>query len=166
MQILVSDTSVLIDLERSRLIEACFMLPHQFAVPDVMYERELKNYGGPEFIRQGLVVVESDDTISMLATQYVRATTSLSVPDAFAIALAKSHGWKLLAGDGHLRNLATNEQIDCHGVLWVFDQLHSTKLIAPSELFEALTAVSKHPRCRLPKLEIRRRLDTYQPANK
>ena len=41
MKALVSDTSILIDLERGSLL--CFRLPFQFAVPDLLYERELKN---------------------------------------------------------------------------------------------------------------------------
>ena len=161
----MSDTSVFIDLERGGLIEVCFTLPYQFTVPDVMYERELKDYGGPELIRQGLEVVKSSDTITTLATHYVRTVKSLSVPDAFAVALAKFHGWQLLAGDGDLRKLATAEQVDCHGVLWVFDQLHTTKLATPRLLFEALTAVSEHARCRLPRLEIRKRLNVYRSAD-
>ena len=34
MKVLVSDTSILIDLERGSLLELCFRLPFQFAVPD------------------------------------------------------------------------------------------------------------------------------------
>ena len=166
VQVLVSDTSVFIDLERAELIEVCFTLPYQFAVPDVMYERELEDYGGPELIRHGLEVVKSSDQITTLATQYARTVKSISVPDAFAIALAKSHGWQLLAGDGGLRNLAAAEQVDCHGVLWVFDQLHTTKSVRPRPLYEALTIVSEHPRCRLPRREIQKRLKIYQPANR
>ncbi len=165
VQVLVSDTSVFIDLERGGLIEISFTLPYRFAVPDVMYDRELKDHGGPELLRLGLEVVESSDTISSLATHYVRSVSSLSVPDAFAIALAKFHGWRLLAGDRDLRNLAAAEQVDCHGVLWVFDQLHRTKLALAPALCEALTVLSKHPRCRLPKSEIRKRLKTYRPAS-
>ena len=41
MPVLVSDTSVLIDLERSRLLEEMFLLPFEFAVPDLLYSREL-----------------------------------------------------------------------------------------------------------------------------
>lgn len=155
-----------IDLERGGLIEDCFTLPYQFAVPDVMYERELMDYGGPALIEQGLEIVKSSDQITALATQYVRTVHSLSVPDAFAIALAKSHGWQLLAGDGGLRNLALAEQVDCHGVLWIFDQFHTTKSVLPHVLHKALTVVSEHPRCRLPRQEIRQRLNLYQPANK
>ena len=45
MKVLVSDTSILIDLERGSLLEICFRLPFQFAVPDLLYERELKTTG-------------------------------------------------------------------------------------------------------------------------
>jgi hypothetical protein len=38
MTILVSDTSVLIDLERGELIASAFRLSATFAVPDVLYE--------------------------------------------------------------------------------------------------------------------------------
>lgn len=38
MKVQVSDTSVLIDLERGTLLETCFRLPFQFAVPDLLRE--------------------------------------------------------------------------------------------------------------------------------
>jgi len=37
MRVLVSDTSVLIDLERGDLLESAFALPFEFAVPDLLY---------------------------------------------------------------------------------------------------------------------------------
>lgn len=43
MVILVSDTSVIIDLERGDLLEAAFKLPYGFAVPDALYRSELGN---------------------------------------------------------------------------------------------------------------------------
>ena len=43
--ILVSDTSVLIDLERGGLLEALFALPHEFAGPDVLYGQECGETG-------------------------------------------------------------------------------------------------------------------------
>ena len=45
MRVLVSDTSVPIDLERGLLLESALRLPFAFAVPDLLYERELKDYG-------------------------------------------------------------------------------------------------------------------------
>ncbi len=40
--VLVSDTSVLIDLHRGDLLEAALGLPHEFAVPDLLFDRELR----------------------------------------------------------------------------------------------------------------------------
>ena len=54
MKVLVSDTSVLIDLDRGALVEATFRLPFEFTVPDLLYERELREHGGPDFVRLGL----------------------------------------------------------------------------------------------------------------
>ena len=66
MKVLVSDTSVLIDLDRGSLVEPAFRLPFEFAVPDLLYERELKAHGGPGLIRLGLRVEELDgDEVSI-----------------------------------------------------------------------------------------------------
>jgi len=40
-EVLVSDTSVLIDLERGLRVEPAFRLLYRFAVPDLLYVREL-----------------------------------------------------------------------------------------------------------------------------
>ncbi len=60
MTILVSDTSVLIDLERGELIASAFKLSTTFAVPDVLFERELRDYGGEELVKLGLKVESLD----------------------------------------------------------------------------------------------------------
>src|ERR1700730_3086651 len=54
--VLVSDTSVLIDLERGGFLDSCFKLPFVFAVPDLLYNRELADFGGPDLIARGLRV--------------------------------------------------------------------------------------------------------------
>ena len=59
-QVLVSDTSVLIDLKRGSLLEASFRLPFRYVVPDLLYERELKNWEGEELLKLGLAVEELD----------------------------------------------------------------------------------------------------------
>lgn len=48
--LLVSDTSVLIDLERGGMLAALFELPFEVGVPDVMYEREIKTWSGPDLV--------------------------------------------------------------------------------------------------------------------
>ena len=161
MKALVSDTSVLVDLERGLLLEAGFRLPFKFAVPDLLYEQELKNHGGDELIRLGLVVEELDSENVIRALAYRDRVPALSLPDSFALALAKSHEWILLTADGALRQLAIKETVECHGVLWLLDEIHAFGTATAKDLYNGLTTISQHPRCRLPKVEIRRRLELY-----
>lgn len=151
MRVLVSDTSVLIDLERSGLLEAAFRLSWEFAVPDLLYKRQLRDHNGPELLRLGLRVGALKPDAVHRALEYQRRVPALSLPDTFAITLAKVKGRILLAGDGELRRLATAEEIDHHGVLWVFDQLLHQAQATACVLHAALTALSGHPRCRLPR---------------
>jgi len=78
MLVLVSDTSVLIDLERGELLEACFQLPYALAVPDLLFERELADNIGPDLIALGLQV-ESLDSEGVVLAQAYRATNYVSM---------------------------------------------------------------------------------------
>ncbi len=129
MKILVSDTSVLIDLDRGVLVEAAFRLPFEFTVPDLLYERELREHGGPEFVKMGLRLEELDGNGVARALGYFRKRRSLSLPDSFAFALAKANAWTLLSGDRELRELAEEEEVQCHGVLWLLDRMFEHRVL-------------------------------------
>ena len=158
MKVLVSDTSVLIDLERGALLEASFRLPFEFAVPDLLYRRELQDHGGGEL---GLKVEELDGEGVALALDYWGKRRSLSLPDSFALALAKTRSWTLLTGDGELRELAAQEGVACHGVLWLMDRMFEAGVEDGNKLCASLRAMAAHPRCRLPKAEIHKRIRLY-----
>ena len=162
MKVLVSDTSVLIDLERGEFLEAIFRLPLSFVVPDLLYERELKDYTGPDLIRYGLHVQELDSVGLTLAIDYYRKHKKvLSLPDVFAFVLAKTNSWVLLTGDSALRGLATEDKVICHGVLWLLDHLYDCCVTDQARLYKGLLKIAEHPRCRLPQVEIRKRLKLY-----
>ena len=161
MRVLVSDTSVLIDLDRGSLVESTFRLPFEFTVPDLLYERELREHGGPDFVRLGLRVEELDGDGVALALSYLRKRRSLSLPDSFALALTKRNAWTLLSGDRELRELAEEEEVRCHGVLWLLDQMFDHRVIELDDLRAGLGRIAAHPRCRLPKSEISKRLLAY-----
>ena len=161
MPVLVSDTSVLIDLERGSFLEPIFRLPFKFAVPDLLYDRELKDHGGPILLDLGLRVEGLDGTAVALALAYRRARRSLSLPDSFALAVSQTRTWTLLSGDGSMRALALEEEVECHGVLWLLDRLHEHRILGQDALTEGLQQIADHPRCRLPQAEIRARLRNY-----
>lgn len=160
--ILVSDTSVLIDLERGGLLEAVFTLPHEFAVPDVLYHREMQGDWGERLVRLGLRVEELAKDAVANALRYGQQRAALSVPDTFALALAKERQWLLLTGDAQLRELAETEAVECHGVLWLVDMMEAAGTPGIGPLHDGLTALAAHPRCRLPRREITVRLERYR----
>ena len=161
MRVLVSDTSVLIDIERASLTGRLFELPHTFVVPDLLYERELAGNDGPELVRRGLLVEELSGAEVAAAARLQRTDRALSVPDTFAFSLALGRGWVLLTGDGALRRRAKDTGLEMYGVLWLLDQLETHGVCAIAELHDGLTRLSRHPRCRLPRGEIRLRLARY-----
>jgi len=159
--VLVSDTSVLIDLERGRLLKELFLLPFEFAVPDLLYARELTGPLGELLLALGLRVEELTPVELGRATTIRRQHANLSTPDTFAFAIAESRRWTLLTGDGGLRELALAERIEMHGVLWLFDQLADGNHVELEKLHASLSAISAHPRCRLPAHEVSQRLTRF-----
>lgn len=156
--LLVSDTSVLVDLDRGGILSAIFQLPYDIGVPDVLYDLELKDWEGPKLIALGIKVLALDGDGVALAQRYRGHDPRLSLPDAFALALAKTENHILLAGDASLRALAEIEEVEVHGVLWVMDAIEAHRTLSPEKLLQALTLIAEHPRCRLPKGEIQQRL--------
>lgn len=63
-RVVVSDSSVLIDLERGSFFAAAFALPFEFCVPDLLYRRELEPLGGDHLVQMGLRVLWLLDRIS------------------------------------------------------------------------------------------------------
>jgi hypothetical protein len=159
--VLVSDTSVIIDLERGTLLDDLFHLPFEFAVPDLLFRRELAGALGDRLIALGLRVEELTSVELSRATTVRRERKELSTADTFAFAIAEGRGWPLLTGDGGLRRLAAETQVTFHGVLWICDQFEQGRHVPMPRLHAGLTALSSHPRCRLPTDQVRRRLDRY-----
>ncbi len=162
MAIIVSDTSVLIDLERGQFLDPCFNLPFEFAVPDLLYRRELADYGEAALIARGLRVEELTSAELAVAQNVRGVRPKLSLPDAFAYSLASGRKWGLLSGDGELRALAQAEQIPLYGVLWVTDQMFDARVVEAAVMVTGLEAIAAHPRCRLPNAEIQVRLTRYR----
>lgn len=164
MPILVSDTSVLIDIERAGLTAHLFALPHDFVVPDLLYDRELAPHDGADLVARGLLIEDLTGAEVQAAARMRRENGALSLPDVYAFSLARERGWTLLTGDGLLRALAERAQLPMHGVLWLFDEMAVHDVCPVNDLHDGLTILSAHRRCRLPRPEINVRLQRYRRA--
>lgn len=158
MVLLVSDSSILIDLERGDLLELAFRYRHKMVVPDLLYERELKNYNGPHLLKLGLEVTHLNDAETSYAQQlYGLPRGGLSLPDCFAFSCGRRPGHVLLTGDRALRARAKAEGMTNHGLLWLLDCLLQDDNSIRSALCLGIVKIISHPTCRLPHAEVAKR---------
>lgn len=158
MIILVSDTSVLIDLERGGLLEAAFACGHQLVVPDYLYVTELEPENGRLLVEMGLNIVELTSEEVAFAQAMSTAAPALTLADCFALSCARRPQHMLLTGDKALRSSADVKKVPCRGLLWILDQMEASGAIAPVSLVEGLQKITADPRCRLPKSDVAERL--------
>jgi predicted nucleic acid-binding protein len=160
MIVLVSDTSVLIDLERGAILIPAFNCGLSMVVPDVLYDDELQDYNGP-YLRTlglGVLALTPDELSSVQVIRQNRPT--LSIPDSFALVLARRDQHALVTGDRSLRSEAEKLKITVYGLLWLLDQLEFLG-VQKSVLYQGLSSISADVRCRLPKEEVKLRLERW-----
>lgn len=164
MIILVSDTSVLIDLERGGLLEQAFACGLTMVVPDLLYQRELESENGPLLRRLGLGVVALNPNEVDYAQQVRKQRPGLSLPDCFALSCARRQDHALVSGDMLLRSEAQARQCTVYGLLWILDQLEASGSVGVATLHEGLSRIWNHPRRRLPRAEVMARLQRWSPG--
>ena len=162
--ILVSDTSVLIDLDRGGLLEPAFSCGLTMVVPDLLYARELEADNGPLLRSLGLGVVALVPDEVTFAQQLRNQRPGLSLTDCFALSCARRQNHALVTGDKLLRAEAQSRHCAVYGLLWVLDQMDASGKVGTATLHEGLTRISSHQRCRLPKGEVVARLRRWSPS--
>ena len=161
MRVLVSDSSVLLELTKRGLLPAMFRLPFEFVVPDLLFEEELIDlgeYSRDDLRKFGLRVEELDPVGVTAALSYQARRRRLSLVDCFALALASRRGYRLLTGDKTMRSFAQAEAIDVHGVLWLVDEMIAATVLPTTTILAALVAMRDDPRCHLPAQELATRI--------
>lgn len=148
MQLLISDTNILIDLEEGELIEQLFQLPFKFSIPDILFEEELDEQHG-YLVELGLELKELSGESMFYGMELTQRYTNPSRNDCFALALAKQENCPLLTGDKALRTAAENEAVMVQGTLWVVEQLVRQELITVAQARAAYDKMKQAKR-RLP----------------
>ena len=161
MIILVSDTSVLIDLERGGLLEPAFSCGLTMVVPDLLYARELEAENGPLLRKLGLGVVALNPDEVNFAQQLRTQQPGLSLPDCFALSCARRQDHALVSGDKLLRTEAQAKHCVVYGLLWILDQMEASGKVSKATLHEGLSRIWNHPRRRLPKNDVTARLQRW-----
>ena len=162
MKVLVSDSSVLIEFSKREILHKMFELEFLFAVPDLLFHEELIDLG--TYSRQDLLgfglrveALGADSVAMVVACQAERA--ALSLVDTFALALAGTHGWRILTEDKTMRRFAESKSIAHLDALWVVDRMLDTSVLSDSQALVVLEAMLNDPRCPVPKPELARRIE-------
>ncbi len=154
MTVLVSDSSVLIEFSKRRVLREMFELDIQFAVPDLLFHEELLDlgqYSRPDLLTFGLMVESLDSEGVRAALVFQSKRPALSLVDSFALALASYRGWSLLTEDRVMRTVAESEGVVHRNALWVIDEMLQTGVLSSAQVISVLRAMRDDPRCPVPK---------------
>jgi hypothetical protein len=170
MPLLISDANILIDMEAGDLQELMFRLPHEFAVPDLLFEDELSEQH-THLLGLGLRTMALNADVVRRAVELAAKYRRPSRYDLMALALAESAGCPLLTGDEALRKAAEAEiairttqaqpAIEVRGTLWLVEELVRTRLISVSEARQGYARMKAQGR-RLPWSVAEQRLKPWE----
>lgn len=162
MRIIINDSSALIDLAKTRLLENLLRLPYRFVIPDVLYADELitlHHYRREQLLDIGFVLGELDGPQVGKASEYSHRYPALSLNDCFALVMAETTlDAVLLTGDQQLRRVAEQHRVETHGILWILDQAYEQGAVEAAALHAALLMLANDPLTRLPGKELQRRI--------
>ena len=163
--IVVSDTNIFIDLLTVELLDVFFQLPYRVWTTVFVLE-ELTDAAQKTiiqaFVETGKLAVKeyNAEELSVLVAFSSARTNNVSLTDCSVWRFSCDNGYLLLTGDGTLRTSSELTGTRVSGVLFVFDQLVTRRIIPPKDAADRLRhlfSVNK----RLPKGEIDRRLQEW-----
>lgn len=159
MLLVISDANILIDIEDGSLTSVVFRLPYEIAVPDILFELELRE--------QHSYLLEAGLKVKTLTAESVKKTESLSfkysqpsMMDHSALALAMQEKCPLLTGDKGLRAAAKNEGIEVHGTVWIIEELLKQKIIKHVQAKDSFNSM-KLKGSRLPWVDVEKLLNRW-----
>lgn len=161
-----SDTNIWFDFEAIGHLEHPFLLNHSYYISDFTYDEEInKSEEINKIVTSGCLQVTSVNNEELaLVNKLTIKYQNLSFYDLVALAIAIKREWVLLTGDGLLRNAAVNEKIECHGSIWIYDELLNEKKITKKcykKSLSKLLELVKLGKRRLPVEELVKRLGNY-----
>lgn len=149
MRILISDASVLIDLNKVGLMDQFMLLSYDFVIPDVIVD-ELYSFNEMELARlaEKMTVCTFTANDILKVEQLILANQKLSEPDLFALLAAQAYPNSiLLTGDRRLKNLALESEQEVHGLLWAVSQIHEETDCPTNLLVDAILFWKNDPFC-------------------
>ena len=170
-QLLVSDANILIDMDAGGQLKGMFKLDYGFAVPDVLFEEELKAQLTPRDRsrrRRGRDCGGERRRRPSPPSPWPRTAfrggpgrRGAGRNDLLALALASQEKCPLLTGDSRLRKVCEDQKMDVHGTIWLVGQMIEQKIVGIAAARSAYRAM-REARRRLPWDEVEKQLESFR----
>lgn len=160
MPLIVIDANIFIDIEIGGLTRTMFNLPETFAVPNILYEEELRQHH-PSLPTYGLRILDIQEEYIRESVRLSRLYPKPGRNDLLALVLAKQEKCPLLTGDSSLRLSAESENLTVMGTLWLMQQLVINELISIKQASAAYSKMKEEGR-RLPWDEVEKQLAGFR----
>ena len=142
MEIVVSDTQILIDMDAAGLLEMVGVSSVHFHTVDyVLAELHRSPYERPvidRMVASGALKVyafEGKQSADLYAYYSRFATkTNLSITDCAVLKYARDNGYRMLTGDRKLRNHAEDEGVMVSGILYLAERFVEEELISGQDM--------------------------------
>lgn len=119
MKVLICDSSAMAELLVDPLLETALQWKVKLAVPDVLYERDLRSEGAERFRRLGLRVESLAPAGLARALELRKLDPRLSFTDSCALVLAATRSWLLLSQNPTLGRIAAESAVEFRDVAWL-----------------------------------------------
>lgn len=143
LRVVVTDANIFFDLMLCDLLDHFCSLPIRITTTaEVLREFEDEDHHAiqPYLAIQKISIVSFDIDPSQFGF-----STRLSQADISVLVASYQHNYIALTGERKMSKWCEDHQIECHGIIWVFDYLISTSIIDPhtaADLMEDLTSVN------------------------
>lgn len=161
IKLLITDTSIWIDLIKHGLLDAFFKLPYSINAADFVQDNEFVGVNWSILIRKGLQIIELTPIEILNLYDLHQSHHNTSIPDLASYVAALKINGILLTGDKALRKFA-EENLEVHGLLWVIDLFVHFQILTPQDASICLELILRDPNTRLPKAECIKRINKWQ----
>ena len=142
MKVAITDANIFIDLFELELIQFLFELDlsihttqEVFLECDETQRAALLKYAATDQLRIHLLTDEQIKNLEQLSF-----SRKLSFSDQTILSLAYKEKNMVLTGDNLIRKWCVKNELEVHGILWIFEQFTENQLLPPSE---AITKLEK-----------------------
>ncbi|MFH1700886.1 MAG: PIN domain-containing protein [Candidatus Zixiibacteriota bacterium] len=162
MSRLVFDTSVLIDIINADILEHLCQLDYELLISNVQVgeQKKRKEITCRDLESYGFKIISHPPDEVEKVYLIKRLHNRLSVKDLFAFITAEQEKALLITGDKDLRKMAEKSGLECHGILWLLDQIVDKNILSKKFAYRALSQIIKSGGY-LPEKEVHKRLKEW-----